>query len=109
MKLENMDLEQLIDNEVNVGEHISMDDILDNVVDDDSSDETELVLNEDQATQVITGLINDPTITDEFWDEKVQHIRDDLCFQLEQYGCIDVKEIADFHGSAVYRMIEKYL
>ena len=109
MKLENMDLEQLIDNEVNVGEHISMDDILDNVVDDDSSDETELVLNDDQANQVIKGLVNDPTITDEFWDEKVQHIRDDLCFQLEQYGCVDVKEIADFHGSAVYRMIEKYL
>ena len=109
MKLENMDLEQLIDNEVNVGEHISMDDILDNVVDDDSSDETELVLNDDQANQVIKGLVNDPTITDEFWDEKVQHIRDDLCFQLEQYGCVDLKEIADFHGAAVYQMVEKYL
>ena len=109
MKFENMDLEQLIDNEVNVGEHISMDDILDNVVEDNSADGSEFVLNADQAKQVIKGLVNDPTITDEYWDEKVQHIRDDLCFQLEQYGCIDVKEIADFHGSAVYSMVEKYL
>lgn len=109
MKFENMDLEQLIDNEVNVGEHISMDDILDNVVEGDSADESGFVLNEVQAKQVITGLVNDPTICDEYWDEKVQHIRDDLCFQLEQYGCVDVKEIADFHGSAVYSMVEKYL
>ena len=79
MKFENMDLEQLIDNEVNVGEHIAMDDILDNVVEDDSPDESGLVLNEAQAHQLITGL------------------------------CIDVKEIADFHGSAVYQMVEKYL
>lgn len=109
MKFENMDLEQLIDNEVNVGEHIAMDDILDNVVEDDSPDESGLVLNEAQAHQLITGLVNDLTICDEYWDEKVQHIRDDFCFQLEQYGCIDVKEIADFHGSAVYQMVEKYL
>ena len=109
MKFENNDLEQLIDNEVNVGEHISMDDILDNVVEDNSADGSEFVLNADQAKQDIKGLVNDPTITDEYWEEKVQHIRDDLCFQLEQYGCIDVKEIAEFHGSAVYRMIEKYL
>ena len=107
--MKDMDLEKMIDNGVTIGRHISLDDILDKIVEDDSLDENELVLNEDQATQVITGLINDPTITDEFWDEKVQHIRDDLCFQLEQYGCIDVKEIADFHGSAVYIMIEKYL
>ena len=65
MKFENMDLEQLIDNELNVGEHISMDDILDNAVEDDSSNESNLVLNEAQATKVITGLVNDPTITDE--------------------------------------------
>ena len=109
MKFENKDLEQLIDNEVNIGEHISMDDILDNVVEDNSADGSEFVLNADQAKQDIKGLVNDPTITDEYWEEKVQHIRDDLCFQLEQYGCIDVKEIAEFHGSAVYRMIEKYL
>lgn len=109
MKFENNDLEQLIDNEVNIGENISMDDILDNVVEDDSTDETEFVLNADQAKQVITGLVNDPTITDDYWEEKVQHILDDLCFQLEQYGSVDVKEIADFHGSAVYQMVEKYL
>ncbi|MBQ6629879.1 MAG: hypothetical protein IJH65_13820 [Methanobrevibacter sp.] len=109
MEFENMDLEQLIDNEVNVGEHISMDDILDNAVEDDSADESCFVLNEAQANQVIKGLVNDPAITDEYWDEKVQHTRDDICFQLEQYGCIDVKEIADFHGSAVYQMVEKYL
>ena len=86
-----------------------MDDILDNAVEDDSADESNLVLNEAQATKVIKGLVNDPTITDDYWEEKVQHIRDDLCFQLDQYGCVDVKELADFHGSAIYKMVEKYL
>ena len=109
MNLENMDLEQMVDNGIDVGEHISLDDILDNVVEDDSSNESDFVLNEAQATKVIKGLVNDSTITDEFWEEKVQHIRDDLCFQLEQYGCVDVKELADFHGSAVYQMVKKYL
>ena len=107
--MKDMDLEQMIDNGIETGEHISMDDILDNVVEEDSVDESVFVLNEVQANKVITGLVNDPTITDDYWEEKVQHIRDDLCFQLEQYGCVDVKEIADFHGSAVYRMVEKYL
>ena len=107
--MKDMDLEQMIDNGIETGEHISMDDILDNVVEEDSVDESVFVLNEVQANKVITGLVNDPTITDDYWEEKVQHIRDDLCFQLEQYGCVDVKEIADFHGSAVYQMVEKYL
>ena len=107
--MKDMDLEQMIDNGIETGEHISMDDILDNVVEEDSVDESVFVLNEVQANKVITGLVNDPSITDDYWEEKVQHIRDDLCFQLEQYGCVDVKEIADFHGSAVYRMVEKYL
>ncbi len=107
--MKDMDLEQMIDNGIETGEHISMDDILDNVVEEDSVDESVFVLNEVQANKVITGLVNDPSITDDYWEEKVQHIRDDLCFQLEQYGCVDVKEIADFHGSAVYQMVEKYL
>lgn len=107
--MKDMDLEQMIDNGIETGEHISMDDILDNVIEEDSVDESVFVLNEVQANKVITGLVNDPTITDEYWEEKVQHIRDDLCFQLEQYGCVDVKELADFHGSAVYQMVEKYL
>ena len=107
--MKDMDLEQMIDNGIETGEHISMDDILDNVVEEDSVDESVFVLNEVQANKVITGLVNDPTITDDYWEEKVQHIRDDLCFQLEQYGCVDVKEIADFHGSAVYQIVKKYL
>ena len=107
--MKDMDLEQMIDNGIETGEHISMDDILDNVVEEDSVDESVFVLNEVQANKVITGLVNDPTITGDYWEEKVQHIRDDLCFQLEQYGCVDVKEIADFHGDAVYQMVEKYL
>ena len=107
--MKDMDLEQMIDNGIETGEYISMDDILDNVVEEDSVDGSVFVLNEVQANKVITGLVNDPTITDDYWEEKVQHIRDDLCFQLEQYGCVDVKELADFHGSAVYQMVEKYL
>lgn len=109
MNLENMDLEQMIDNGIQIGEYISLDDILDNIGEDNSLNESELVLNESQATKVIRGLVNDPTITDDYWEEKVQHIRDDLCFQLEQYGCVDIKELADFHGPAVYQMVKKYL
>ena len=109
MKYEDMDLEQTIDNGIDVGEHISLDDIFDNILEGDSPNESKLVLNEDQAAQVIKGMVKDPTITDDYWEEKVQHIRDDLCFHLNEYGCVDVKEIADFHGSAVYRMIKKYL
>lgn len=95
--------------EVNIDEHISEDNILDNAVECDSINESGLVLNEDEAAQVIRKMVEDPTITDDYWEEKVQHIRDDLCFYLNEYGCVDVKEIADFHGSAVYRMIKKYL
>ena len=109
MKLQEMDLEQMIDNGIDVGEHISLDDILDNIVEDDSPNESGLVLNEDQATQVIRKMVEDPTITDDYWEEKVQHIRDDLCFHLNQYGFVNVKEIADFHGDAVYKMVRKYL
>lgn len=109
MNLKNMDLEQMIDNGIQTGEHISLDDIFDNIVEADSSDETNLVLNEAQATKVIRGLVNDSSISDDFWEEKVQHIRDDLCFHLDQYGCVNIKEIADFHGHMVYEMVKKYL
>lgn len=109
MKLQEMDLEQIIDNGIDVGKHISLDDILDNAVESDSLNESGLVLNEAQATRVIKGIVEDPTITDDYWDEKVQHIRDDFCFHLKEYGCVDVKEIADFHGGAVYKMVKKYL
>lgn len=106
MKLENLTIEKAIDNELNIGSSVCMDDIIDNIEEDGSD---EWVLDESQANKVITGLVNDPTITDDYWEEKVQHVRDDLCFQLEQYGCVDIKEIADFHGPAVYSMVEKYL
>ena len=107
--MRNMDLEQMIDNGICIGEHISLDDILDNIVEADSSNERNLVLNEAQAAKVIRGLVDDSSISDDFWESKVQHIRDDLCFNLEQYGVVDVKEIADFHGPIVYQMVEKYL
>lgn len=106
MKLENLTIEKAIDNELNIGSRVCMDDIIDNLESDESDN---LTLDESQANKVIKGLVNDPTITNEYWDEKVQHIRDDLCFQLEQYGCVDVKELADFHGDAVYQMVDKYL
>ena len=109
MNLENMDLEQMIDNGIDVGEHISLDDILDNMSAGNHSKEPQFILNAAQVKKVVKGMVEDPTISDDYWEEKVQHIRDDLCFQLEQYGCVDVKELADFHGSAVYQMVEKYL
>ena len=104
-----MDLEQILDNGIQTGEHISLDDILDNIVDEDSANEPQLVLNEAQTTKVIRGMVNDSSISDDFWEAKGQHIRDDFCFNLEQYGVVDVKEIADFHGPIVYQMVEKYL
>lgn len=109
MEFENMDLEQLIDNEVNIGEHISMDDILDNVVEDDSADGSGFVLNEAQGNKVVKGLANDRSISDDYWEAEVQHIWDDLCYQLNQYGAIDVDEVAAFHGVVVYSMVKKYL
>ena len=58
--MKDMDLEQMIDNGIETGEHISMDDILDNVVEEDSVDESVFVWNEVQANKVITGWVNDP-------------------------------------------------
>ena len=106
MKIEHLTLEKAIDNELNIGSSICMDDIIDNV---ESVESDDWVLDEVQATKVIRGMMEDPTITDDYFEEKVQHIRDDFCYHLDQYGCVDVKEIADFHGSAVYQMVEKYL
>ena len=104
-----MDLEQMIDNGVKIGEHISLDDILDNVVECDSAFESSFVLNENQANQVIKGMANDPTITDDYWEEKAQHIWDDICYQLHKYGSVDIDEVAAFHGHCVYEIIKKYL
>ena len=109
MKFENMDLEQIIDNEIDIGEHISLDDIIDNVSTGNHSKEPQLVLNEAQVKKVVHGMISDPTITDDYWEEKVQHIRDDFLFHLSEYGCVDVEELAYFHGHCVYEMVKKYL
>lgn len=89
-----MKLEKINNNKVNIEE--------------ESLNET-YILDEIEGDRVITGLINDSSISDDYWEKKGQHIRDDLCFQLERYGCIDVKDIADFHGPIVYLMVEKYL
>ena len=51
----------------------------------------------------------DPTITDDYWEEKVQHIRDDFCYHLGEDGCVDVDELAYYHGHCVYEMVKKYL
>ena len=63
--MKDMDLEQMIDNGIETGEHISMADILDNDVEEVSVDEAVFVLNEVQANKVITGLVNDPSVTDD--------------------------------------------
>lgn len=109
MKLENMDLEQLIDNGIDIGDHISLDDIIDNMATGNHSKEPQLILNESQVNKVVQGMINDPTITDDYWEENVQHIRDDFLFHLDEYGSVDVDELAYFHGSAVYQIVKKYL
>lgn len=109
MKLENMDLEQMIDNEIDIGDKISLDDIIDNMSVGNHSKEPQLVLDEAQVNNVVQGMINDSTITDDYWDEKVQHIRDDLLFHLGEYGYVDVDELAYFHGHCVYEMVKKYL
>ena len=109
MKPEDMDLEQMIDNEIEIGEHISLDDILDNMATGNHSKEPQLILNEAEVKRVVKGMVNDPTITDDYWEEKVQHIRDDFCYHLREYGCVDIDELAYFHGSAVYQIVKKYL
>ena len=109
MKPENMDLEQMIDNEIEIGEHISLDDILDNMATGSHSKEPQLILDEAQVKKVVKGMIEDPTITDDYWEEKVQHIRDDFLFHLSEYGSVDVDELAYFHGHCVYEMVKKYL
>lgn len=109
MKLENMDLEQMIDNEIEIGEHISLDDILDNMSTGNHSKEPQLILDEAQVKKVVKGMVNDPTITDDYWEEKVQGIIYDFCYYLSEYGCVDVDELAYYHGSAVYQMVKKYL
>lgn len=109
MKYEDMNLEQMIDNEIDIGDHISLDDIIDNVSTGNHSKEPQLVLNESQVKKVVQGMISDPTITDDYFEEKLQHIRDDFLFHLSEYGCVDVEELAYFHGRIVYEMVKKYL
>ena len=109
MKPEDMDLEQMIDNEIEIGKHISLDDILDNMATGNHSKEPQLILNEAEVKRVVKGMVNDPTITDDYWEEKVQHIRDDFCYHLGEYGCVDVDELAYYHGYCVYEMVKKYL
>lgn len=66
-------------------------------------------LTKEQGNKVVIGLVNDPTITDDYWEEKVQHIRDDLCFHIRKYDCVKIDKLVDFHGDCIYEIIKKYL
>lgn len=68
-----------------------------------------MILNKEESKKVIKKLVNDPTITDDYWEEVVQHIRDDLCYYLDKDGEIDVDKIAKFHGPFVYEIVKRYL
>ena len=106
MKLENLTIEKAIDNELNIGSSICMDDIIDNLESDESDT---LVLCESEADKFIQGLINDESISDEEFECVYQHIRDDVCYQCNQYGEVDMEEIARFHGDVVFDLCKKYL
>lgn len=107
--MKEIDLEQLIDNEIEIGDKISLDDIIDNMSTGNHSKEPQLILDEAQVNKVVQGMVNDPTITDDYFEEKVQHIRDDFLFHLREYGSADVDELAYYHGHCVYEMVKKYL
>ncbi len=106
MKLENLTIEKAIDNEMNIGSSICMDDIIDNL----ESDEFDtLVLCESEADKFIQGLINDGSISDDEFECVYQHIRDDVCYHRNQYGEVDMEEIARFHGQIVFDLCKRYL
>lgn len=106
MKFENLTIEKAIDNELNIGSSICMDDVIDNLEIDESDD---WILSEPEADKFVQGLINDRSISDKEFECKYQHIRDDVCYQQEQYGEVDMAEIARFHGDVVFDLCKKYL
>jgi hypothetical protein len=106
MNLEDLTLEKAIDNELNIGDRIFMDDIIDNIEDNEFND---LIINETEATEFIQKLINDTAISDDEFECKYQHIRDDVAYQLREFGEVDLDEIAEFHGPVVYDLYTKYL
>ena len=92
MKFENLTIEKAIDNELNIGSSICMDDIIDNLEDN-----------------FVKGLINDRSISDDEFECKYQHIRDDVIYQRDQYGEVDMAEIARFHGQILFDLCKRYL
>lgn len=106
MKFENLTIEKAIDNELNIGSSICMDDVIDNL---EIGDFDDWILSEPEADKFVQGLINDRSISDDEFECKYQHIRDDVCYQQEQYGEVDIVEIARFHGEVVFDLCKKYL
>lgn len=106
MRFEDLTIEKAIDNELNIGTSICMDDVIDNLENDESDT---LVLTESEADKFIQGLINDASISDDAFERVYQHIRDDVAYQRDQYGEVDVEEIAQFHGQIVFDLCKRYL
>ena len=106
MKLENLTIEKAIDNELNIGYSICMDDIIDNL---EIGESDNWVLTESEADNFVKGLINDRSISDDEFECKYQHIRDDVVYQRDHYGEVDMAEIARFHGQIVFDLCKRYL
>ena len=106
MKFENLTIEKAIDNELNIGSSICMDDIIDNL---EIGESDNWVLTESEADNFVQGLINDRSISDDEFECKYQHIRDDVIYQRDQYGEVDMAEIARFHGQILFDLCKRYL
>ena len=66
-------------------------------------------LTKEQGNVVVNGLVNDPTITDYYFEEILEHIRDDFCFHIRKYGYVNVDDLVEFHGYFVKEIIDRYL
>lgn len=61
----------------------------------------------EKAKKWIDKMIHDPSINEDWWETKGQHIRDDIQRQLKR-GYFDLEELKEFHGSVVTDLWNKY-
>ena len=54
-------------------------------------------LNNEQCIRFISKLVGDESITDDDWEERYQHLRDDLCGYIN--GTVVLEELHRFHYS----------
>ena len=67
-----------------------------------------MIISKDLANVFIKRMINDEKISDDEWEVKFQHIRDDICMYRDKYGYVDMDKVANFHGNIVYTLAKRY-